>query len=124
MSEKNKYSDEDLAEFKALIEDKLVEARRDLELLNSATSEDNNGTNDTSSSFKMMEDGSETLSREETAQLAVRQEKFIMSLNNALIRIKNKTYGVCRETGKLIAKERLRIVPHATLSIEAKSKMR
>ena len=123
MSEKNKYSDEDLAEFKELIENKLVEARKDLEMLNSAISNDNNGTNDTSPSFKMMEDGSDTLSKEETSQLAARQEKFIVSLNNALIRIKNKTYGVCRETGNLISKARLRIVPHATLSIEAKNKM-
>lgn len=123
MSEKNRYSDSELEEFKALIEGKLVEAKRDLDMLNSAISHDNNGTDDTSPSFKMMEDGSDTLSREETAQLGARQEKFIVSLNNALIRIKNKTYGVCRETGKLISKERLRIVPHATLSIEAKNKM-
>lgn len=123
MSEKNKYSDADLAEFKELIESKLEEARKDLEMLNSAISNDNNGTNDTSPSFKMMEDGSDTLSREETSQLAARQEKFINSLNNALIRIENKTYGVCRETGNLISKARLRIVPHATLSIEAKNKM-
>lgn len=123
MSEKNKYSDSDLEEFKALIEGKLAEARKDLELLTAAISHDNNGTDDTSPTFKMMEDGSDTLSREETSQLAARQEKFINSLNNALIRIKNKTYGVCRETGKLISKERLRVVPHATLSIEAKNKM-
>ncbi len=123
MSEKNKYSDADLEEFKTLIEGKLSEARNDLELLAAAISNDNNGTDDTSPSFKMMEDGSETLSREETSQLAVRQEKFIISLNNALIRIKNKTYGICRETGNLISKERLRVVPHATLSIEAKNKM-
>lgn len=123
MSEKNKYSDADLAEFKTLIEGKLSEARKDLVLLTAAISHDNNGTDDTSPTFKMMEDGSETLSREETSQLAARQEKFINSLNNALIRIKNKTYGVCRETGKLISKERLRVVPHATLSIEAKNKM-
>ena len=123
MSEKNRYSDEELEEFKTLIESKLAEAKNDLEMLNSAISNDNNGTNDTSPSFKMMEDGSDTLSREETSQLAARQEKFIISLNNALIRIKNKTYGVCRETGKLISKQRLMIVPHATLSIEAKNKM-
>jgi RNA polymerase-binding transcription factor DksA len=123
MSEKNKYSDADLEEFKALIEGKLAEARKDLELLTAAISHDNNGTDDTSPTFKMMEDGSDTLSREETSQLAVRQEKFINSLNNALIRIKNKTYGICRETGNLISKERLRVVPHATLSIEAKNKM-
>jgi RNA polymerase-binding transcription factor DksA len=123
MSEKNRYSDAELEEFKTLIESKLAEAKNDLEMLNSAISNDNNGTNDTSPSFKMMEDGSDTLSREETSQLAARQEKFIISLNNALIRIKNKTYGVCRETGKLISKQRLMIVPHATLSIEAKNKM-
>ena len=123
MSEKNKYSDADLAEFKELIEAKLKEAHRDLDMLNSAISNDNNGTDDTSPSFKMMEDGSDTLSKEETSQLAARQEKFINSLNNALIRIENKTYGVCRETGNLISKARLRVVPHATLSIEAKNKM-
>lgn len=122
MSEKNRYSEADLAEFKELIESKLVEAKNDLEMLTSAISNDNNGTDDTSPSFKMMEDGSETLSREETSQLGVRQEKFIISLNNALIRIENKTYGVCRDTGNLISKQRLMIVPHATLSIEAKNK--
>ena len=123
MSEKNRYSEADLAEFKELIEAKLVEAKNDLDMLTSAISHDNNGTDDTSPSFKMMEDGSDTLSREETSQLAARQEKFIISLNNALIRIENKTYGICRETGNLISKARLRIVPHATLSIEAKNKM-
>jgi len=123
MSEKNRYSDAELVEFKTLIENKIKEAQTDLELLNSAISHDNNGTDDTSPSFKMMEDGSDTLSREETAQLASRQEKFVRSLKNALIRIENKTYGVCRETGKLISKQRLMIVPHATLSIEAKNKM-
>jgi len=123
MSEKNRYSDADLVEFKELIENKLAEAKVDLEMLTSATSSDNNGTDDTSHSFKMMEDGSETLSKEETSQLAARQRKFIISLNNALIRIENKTYGICRETGNLIAKARLRIVPHATLSIEAKNRM-
>ena len=123
MSEKNKYSDADLEEFKTLIESKLAEARKDFDLLTAAISHDNNGTDDTSPSFKMMEDGSDTLSREETSQLAARQEKFINSLNNALIRIKNKTYGICRETGNLISKERLRVVPHATLSIDAKNKM-
>lgn len=123
MSEKNRYSEADLAEFKELIEGKLAEAQRDLDMLNAAISHDNNGTDDTSPSFKMMEDGSDTLSREETAQLAARQKKFIISLNNALVRIENKTYGICRETGKLISKPRLRVVPHATLSIEAKNKM-
>ena len=123
MSEKNRYSDAELQECKALIEGKIEEAQTDLELLNSAISHDDNGTDDTSPSFKMMEDGSDTLSREETAQLAARQEKFVHSLKNALIRIENKTYGVCRETGNLISKARLMIVPHATLSIEAKNKM-
>lgn len=119
--EKTRYSDAELAEFKELIEKKLVEAREDFEMLKSSLSySDYNGTDDTASAFKMMEDGSETLSREETAQLASRQEKFIMNLENALIRIQNKTYGICRVTKKLIPKERLRLVPHATLSIEAK----
>ena len=122
--EKTRYSDAELAEFKQIIEDKLKEAHSDLDLLKSSLSlSDNHGTDDTSPTFKMMEDGSETLSKEETAQLAARQEKFIKSLENALIRIENRTYGICRATGKLIRKERLRLVPHATLSIEAKQKM-
>ncbi len=119
--EKTRYSDEDLKEFKVLIDRKLTDAREDLtQLKQSLSYADDNSTNDTASSFKMMEDGSETMSREETAQLASRQEKFISHLENALRRIENKTYGVCRATGKLIRKERLRLVPHATLSIEAK----
>jgi RNA polymerase-binding protein DksA len=118
-----RYSDDDLKEFEALINEKLEEARRNLdELRRSLSHEDDNSTDDTSPTFKMMEDGSETMSREETAQLAARQEKFIRNLENALMRIKNKTYGICRETGQLIAKERLRLVPHATLSIEAKNR--
>ncbi|WP_306641523.1 TraR/DksA family transcriptional regulator [Sanyastnella coralliicola] len=118
-----RYSDSDLNEFAELINEKLVQARQDLDQLKRSLShEDDNSTDDTSPTFKMMEDGSETMSREETAQLAARQEKFIRSLENALLRIKNKTYGVCRETGKLISKERLRLVPHATLSIEAKNR--
>lgn len=122
--EKTRYSDEELVEFKALIEKKLVEAKQDLELLKGALSHnDDHGTDDTGRSFNMMEDGSDTLSREEMSQLAVRQEKFIMSLQNAMTRIENKTYGICRKTGKLIQKERLRLVPHATLSIEAKNQM-
>ncbi|MDA0714256.1 MAG: TraR/DksA C4-type zinc finger protein [Bacteroidetes bacterium] len=126
MAKKNddfvRYSDKDLVMFKELIEDKLVAAREDLELLRSSLSHlDDNSTDDTSPTFKMMEDGSETLSREESAQLAMRQEKFIRHLEEALIRIRNKTYGICRETGKLIRKERLMLVPHATLSIEAKN---
>ncbi len=119
--EKSRYSDEDLAEFRELIDKKLREAREDLHQLKQSLSyADDNSTNDTASSFKMMEDGSETMSREETAQLASRQEKFISHLENAMVRIENKTYGICRATGKLIRKERLRLVPHATLSIEAK----
>lgn len=117
-----RYSDDDLKEFEELILGKLAQAKDDLDQLKRALShEDDNSIDDTSPTFKMMEDGSETLGREETAQLASRQEKFIQSLENALIRIKNKTYGVCRVTGKLINKERLKLVPHATLSIEAKN---
>ena len=121
-SEKTRYADAELSEFRAIINGKLAEAKSDLDLLNSTMSlRDNNGTDDTSPTFKLIEDGSDVLSREETSQLAARQEKFIKHLNDALVRIENKTYGVCRQTGKLIAKERLRIVPHATLSIEAKN---
>jgi RNA polymerase-binding transcription factor DksA len=120
--EKTRYSDEDLQEFKEIIEKKLVDARIDLDLLKGTLSHsDDHGTDDTGRSFNMMEDGSETLSREEVSQLAARQEKFIRNLENALIRIQNKTYGICRVTGKLIPKERLRLVPHATMSIEAKN---
>ncbi len=121
MAEKERYNDEELAEFRELINAKLKEARNDLEGLRSSLShKDDHGTEDTAPSFKMMEDGSDTLSREELSQLANRQEKFITHLENALTRISNKTYGICRVTGKLIPKERLRAVPHATLSIEAK----
>jgi RNA polymerase-binding transcription factor DksA len=120
--EKTRFSDAELEEFKVLINDKLKEARIDYDMLKESLSYgDNHGTDDTARTFNMMEDGSETLSREEVAQLAARQEKFIQSLQNALIRIENKTYGICRATGKLIQKERLRLVPHATLSIEAKN---
>lgn len=119
---KTRYSDEELNEFKEVILRKLEEAKEDLELLKGSLShKDDHGTDDTGRTFNMMEDGSETLSREEMAQLALRQEKFIQNLSNALIRIENKTYGVCRQTGKLIRKERLMLVPHATLSIEAKN---
>lgn len=108
--------------FKKIIEEKLVEAKEDLQLLKGQLDHsDDHGTDDTGRSFNMMEDGSETMSREEMAQLASRQEKFIQNLQNALIRIENKTYGVCRATGKLISKERLKLVPHATLSIEGKN---
>ncbi|MDG1381613.1 MAG: TraR/DksA C4-type zinc finger protein [Flavobacteriales bacterium] len=117
-----RYSDSDLQEFEALIHSKLEQARSDFDQLQRSLSyEDDNRTEDTAPTFKMMEDGSDTMSREETAQLAARQQKFIMNLENALLRIKNKTYGICRVTGKLIAKERLRLVPHATMSIEAKN---
>ncbi|MFZ9054293.1 MAG: TraR/DksA family transcriptional regulator [Flavobacteriales bacterium] len=118
-----RYSDSDLKEFQTLIEEKLGVAQENYNELQRALShQDDNSTDDTSPTFKMMEDGSETMSREETAQLAARQEKFIRNLENALLRIKNKTYGICRVTGKLIPKERLRLVPHATMSIEAKNK--
>ena len=116
-----RYSDKDLAEFKTLIQDKITSAKRDLKRLRDAITQGaGNGTNDTYSAFKAFEEGSETLSKESNSILAQRQEKFIRDLNNALIRIENKTYGICRVTGKLINKERLKLVPHATLSIEAK----
>jgi RNA polymerase-binding transcription factor DksA len=122
--DKERYSDSDLEEFRKIIMTKLDEARKDYDLLKQTLANtDTNGTEDTSPSFKMIEDGSETLGREETAQLAGRQEKFIKHLEEALLRIRNKTYGICRITGKLISKERLRLVPHATLSIEAKQQM-
>ena len=119
---KNRYSDKDLSKFKVLIEQKIEKAQEDLELLKSTYMNDgNNGTDDTSPTFKAFEEGSETMSKEANTQLAIRQEKFIRDLRNALIRIENKTYGICRVTGKLIRKERLVLVPHATLSIEAKN---
>jgi RNA polymerase-binding transcription factor DksA len=119
--EKTRYSDEELQEFKEIIIKKLDEAREGLKILTEAyTTQNANDTNDTSPSFKVLEEGSQVLSKEENGQLAARQQKFIRDLENALIRIQNKTYGVCRVTGKLISKERLRSVPHATLSIEAK----
>jgi DnaK suppressor protein len=125
MSEIVRYSDADLKEFKALIEEKIVKAKEDLDLIKSAYMNDlNNGTDDTSPTFKAFEEGSETMSKEANTQLALRQEKFIRDLKNALVRIENKTYGVCRVTGKLISKERLKLVPHATLSIEAKKMQR
>ncbi|MBN8703968.1 MAG: TraR/DksA family transcriptional regulator [Bacteroidetes bacterium] len=119
--DRSRYSDKELLEFKGIILRKLDEAKKDYELLKSTLShKDDHGTDDTSPTFKLLEDGSDVLSKEETAQLAARQEKFIQNLQNALIRIENKTYGICRATGKLISKERLRSVPHATLSIDAK----
>lgn len=119
--DKTRYSEAELAEFKELILNKLKEAKDDLEMLNNSLSNGDNGTDDTGRTFNMMEDGSQTLSKEETAQLGARQEKFIQNLEFALARIENKTYGICRVTGKLIQKERLLLVPHATLSIEAKN---
>ena len=119
---KIRFSDSELLEFKALIEEKIQKAKVDLELLRSSYMNDgNNGTEDTAPTFKAFEEGSETMSKEANTQLAIRQEKFIRDLNNALIRIENKTYGVCRVTSKLINKKRLFLVPHATLSIEAKN---
>lgn len=118
----NRYSDKDLEEFRIIIEDKIKVAKEHLELLKSAYMNDhNNGTDDTSPTFKAFEEGSETMSKEANTQLAIRQEKFIRDLKNAILRIENKTFGVCRVTGKLISKERLKLVPHATLSIEAKN---
>lgn len=118
---RTRYSDQELKEFKELILKKLDEATKDLELLrNTLSHKDDHGTDDTSPTFKLLEDGSDVLSKEETSHLANRQEKFIQNLQNALIRIENKTYGICRVTGKLISKERLKSVPHATLAIEAK----
>lgn len=117
-----RYSDKDLSEFREILKDKIKKAEHDLELIKSAYMNDhNNGTDDTSPTFKAFEEGSETMSKEANSQLAIRQEKFIRDLKNALIRIENKTYGICRVTGKLINKERLKLVPHATLSIEAKN---
>tara|TARA_B100001750_G_C15218326_1_gene451931 strand:- start:143 stop:526 length:384 start_codon:yes stop_codon:yes gene_type:complete len=119
---KNRYTDKELERFKKLILKKIDQAKQDLDLLKSAYMNDsNNGTDDTSPTFKAFEEGSETMSKEANTQLALRQEKFIRDLKNALIRIENKTYGVCRITGKLIKKKRLMVVPHATLSIEAKN---
>ncbi len=121
--EKNRYSDEELNEFKSIINDKLEKAKADYELLkNTINHSESNDTDDTSPTFKVLEEGAATLSKEEAGRLAQRQQKFIQHLQAALVRIENKTYGVCRETGKLISKERLRAVPHATLSIEAKNK--
>jgi|UniRef100_UPI004047ADE2 DnaK suppressor protein len=120
---KIRYSDSDLQEFKDIILKKMARAEEDLALLESSYKNGaNNDTDDTSPTFKSFEEGSDTMSKEANVQLAIRQEKFIRDLKNALLRIENKTYGVCRVTGKLIQKERLKLVPHATLSIEAKRK--
>lgn len=122
MSEKSRYSDAELNEFRELILEKLNKAKEEYEVLKSTiTNADGNDVTDTSPTFKVLEEGASTLSKEEAAHLAQRQMKFIQNLQSALIRIENKTYGICRETGKLIPKERLRAVPHATLSIEAKN---
>jgi len=119
---KNKYTDKELESFRKIINEKIKKAHNDLELIKSAyMNNSTNGTEDTSPTFKSVEEGSETMSKEANTQLALRQEKFIRDLKNALVRIENKTYGVCRVTGKLIDKKRLNIVPHATLSIEAKN---
>ena len=123
--EKLRYSDADLQEFKQLIQGKIDKAEHDLILIKeSFINDQNNGTDDTSPTFKAFEEGAETLSKEQNSILAGRQEKFVRDLKHALIRIQNKTYGICRVTGKLIPKERLRAVPHATLSIEAKNMQR
>jgi DnaK suppressor protein len=121
MSEKTRYSDAELDEFRQIITEKLEKAKQDYELLKSAiTHSESNDTEDTSPTFKVLEEGAATLSKEEAGRLAQRQQKFIQSLQAAMVRIENKTYGICRETGKLIPKDRLKAVPHATLSIEAK----
>lgn len=118
--EKTRYSDEELAEFRQIILEKLSKAREEYEQLRAAVT-NSNDVSDTSPTFKILEEGASTLSKEEAGRLAQRQMKFIQNLQSALIRVENKTYGICRETGKLIPKERLRAVPHATLSIEAKN---
>lgn len=124
MNEKTRYSDEELQEFKELILAKLEKAQRDYDLLKAnVMNSDGNDTADTSPTFKVLEEGASTLSKEEAGHLAQRQMKFIQHLQAALVRIENKTYGVCRETGKLIPKERLRAVPHATLSVDAKEQI-
>lgn len=120
---KTRYADAELLEFKELIQEKIQIAREELVALTQSLSNPNaNGTDDTAGTYKTLEDGSATLEKEQINQLAARQKKFIESLESALVRIENKTYGICRETGKLIPKERLRAVPHATLSMEAKMK--
>lgn len=121
MAEKTRYNDEELEEFKQIILAKLEKAKKDYDILKaSITHEESNDTMDTSPTFKVLEEGATTLSKEEAGRLAQRQQKFIQHLQAALVRIENKTYGICRETGKLISKERLRAVPHATLSMDAK----
>ena len=119
-TEKTRYSQEELQEFKELILSKIAKAEKDLEMLQQAVAGSENDVNDTAPTFKTLEEGSNVLSKEENSRLAARQQKFIKDLDAALIRIENKTYGICRVTGKLIPKERLMIVPHATMTIEAK----
>lgn len=121
---KTRYSDEELAEFREIIEKKLEKARKNLELLNEAVANSANDVSDTSPTFKLLEDSGEVRSKEENARQAVRQQKFIKDLEAALVRIENKTYGICKVTGKLIPKERLRIVPHTTMSVEVKLQQR
>ena len=122
MAEKTRYSDAELEEFRAIINEKLEVAMKNYEQLKSILNgSDSNDVDDTSPTYKVLEEGANTLSKEETTRLAQRQQKFINGLQAALVRIENKTYGICRETGKLIPAERLRAVPHATLSIEAKN---
>ena len=121
MSEKNRYSDEELEEFKQLINAKIELAQREYQqIMDTLTGKDGNGVDDTMPTYKVLEEGSMTQTKEELTNMAARQQKFIQGLQAALVRIENKTYGICRVTGKLIPKERLRAVPHATLSIEAK----
>ena len=122
-TEKLRYTDEELEEFKQIILQKLEEAKSEYNLLRESVTGSGNGTDDTSPTFKTVNEGAEILSREEAGQLAQRQYKFIQNLEAALVRIENKTYGICRMTGKLIPKERLRLVPHATLTVEAKEMM-
>ncbi len=123
--EKTRFTDEELAEFKQIILEKLDKAKKDYDILKSTiTQGDSNDIQDTSPTFKVLEEGASTLSKEEAGNLAQRQQKFIQHLQAALIRIEHKTYGICRETGKLISKDRLRAVPHATLSMEAKQRQR
>jgi RNA polymerase-binding transcription factor DksA len=122
MEEKNRYNDEELLEFKEIITQKLDKAKAEFDILRLAVTQgESNDTQDTSPTFKILEEGTSTLSKEEAVRLAQRQQKFIKHLEAALVRIENKTYGICRETGKLIPKERLKAVPHATLSVEAKN---
>ena len=124
MSEKTRYSDEELEEFRQLINEKLEKAKAEYEHLRQMVAGEGNDVNDTSPTFKVLEEGASVLNKEESGRLAQRQMKYIQNMQAALVRIENKTYGICRVTGKLIPKERLRAVPHATLSIEAKEKMK